>query len=356
MVPVIRALRAASGFDVKVCVTAQHREMLDQVLELFDIVPEYDLNLMKRGQSLTDITTAILSRLPGILADAAPDAVLVHGDTATAMAASLAAFYAGLPVGHVEAGLRSGDIMAPWPEEMNRRLVDTMTTWFFAPTEGSRQNLLAENVPDDAILVTGNTVVDALLEVTGRIENDAELARALDAAFKAFDPDKRLLLVTGHRRENFGQGFRDLCHAIRDIAERGDVQIVYPVHLNPNVQAPVYEILSDCPDIHLIEPLDYLPFVRLMSRADILLTDSGGIQEEAPALGKPVLVMRETTERPEAVEAGTVRLVGTDRARIVSEVARLLDEPAHYKAMSRAHNPYGDGQAAVRIADFLKGV
>jgi len=354
MVPVIKALRAASGFDVKVCVTAQHREMLDQVLTLFEITPEYDLNLMKPGQSLTDVTTAILSQLPKVIADASPDVVLVHGDTVTAMAASLASFYAGVPVGHVEAGLRSGDLMAPWPEEMNRRLVDTMTTWFFAPTEGSRQNLLAENIADAAILVTGNTVVDALLEVTERIENDQTLAQKLDAPFDMLDGDKRLLLVTGHRRENFGQGFRDLCHAIRKIAERGDVEVVYPVHLNPNVQAPVFEILSDHPAIHLIEPLDYLPFVRLMSRADILLTDSGGIQEEAPALGKPVLVMRETTERPEAVEAGTVRLVGTDPTRIVSEVARLLDEPDHYETMSRAHNPYGDGQAAVRIAAFLK--
>ena len=354
MVPVVQALRALPGLETQVCVTAQHREMLDQVLKLFALTPDFDLDLMTPGQDLTSLTNRLLKELPAVFEAAQPDLVLVHGDTTTAMAATLAAFYAKIPVGHVEAGLRSGNIQSPWPEEMNRRVVDQMCSIFFAPTQESRQNLLNEGTADADILVTGNTVIDALLDVAARIDQDQALASQLANQFAEHLSDKRLILVTGHRRENFGTGFEHLCQALSDVAARGDAQVLYPVHLNPNVQKPVFDILGDEPNVTLIPPQDYLPFVYLMTRAEIILTDSGGIQEEAPSLGKPVLVMRDTTERPEAVEAGTVRLVGTDRAKIVAEVSRLLEDPEHYAQMSRAHNPYGDGQAGTRIAAAIE--
>jgi len=353
--PVFRALSEAKQWDVKVCVTAQHRQMLDQVLALFGIVPDFDLNLMKQGQDLTDITNNVLIGMRDVFKQWRPDLVLVHGDTTTAMAASLAAHYAKIPVAHVEAGLRTNNIYSPWPEEMNRRMVGRMASLHFAPTETARANLLAEGCANDYIYVTGNTVIDALLSVVEKINTDVTINQQLHERFAFLHEDKRLILVTGHRRENFGKGFEDICTALCDIAERDDVEIVYPVHLNPNVQEPVLRILGGRPSIHLIEPLDYLPFVYLMSRACILLTDSGGIQEEAPSLGKPVLVMRDTTERPEAVKAGTVRLVGTDVSSIVSATNELLDDIQKYQRMSHAHNPYGDGQAAQRIVEILQG-
>ncbi len=353
MAPVVSALRAQPGLDVRVVVTAQHRQMLDQVLSLFGLVPDEDLDLMAPGQALPDLFARILQGLGPVFERHRPDLVLVHGDTSTTLATALAAFYARIPVGHVEAGLRTGDLQAPWPEEANRRLAAPLCTLHFAPTPTARRNLLAENIPDAAIHVTGNTVIDALLSVAGSLDADPALAARVDAGFPFLDPGKRLLLVTGHRRENFGPGFEQLCLALRDLAARGDVQVVYPVHLNPNVQEPVRRLLGEAGNVVLVPPQDYLPFVRLMSRAHLVLTDSGGIQEEAPSLGKPVLVMRDTTERPEAVDAGTVRLVGTDRARIVGEATRLLDEPAAHAAMARAHNPYGDGQAAARIAGVV---
>jgi UDP-N-acetylglucosamine 2-epimerase (non-hydrolysing) len=354
MAPVVRALAKEPGLESRVCVTAQHRQMLDQVLKLFAITPDYDLNLMRAGQDLTDITVQVLLGLREVLAEAKPDLVLVHGDTTTTCAASLAAFYQRIPVGHVEAGLRTGDIYAPWPEEMNRRVTGRIAEWHFAPTERARESLLREGVPTDRIRVTGNTVIDALLDVAQRLREDDGLKPEMAERFAYLDPRRRLILVTGHRRENFGGGFERVCQALGTLADRPDVEIVYPVHLNPNVQEPVRRILAGRANVHLIEPLDYLPFVALMDRADLLITDSGGVQEEAPSLGKPVLVMRETTERPEAVEAGTVRLVGTDSALIVREATRLLDDPDAYLRMARAHNPYGDGQAARRIVDFLK--
>lgn len=353
MAPVVQALANAPGIEARVCVTAQHREMLDQVLALFDIVPDHDLNLMKPGQDLTDITVAVLDGLRGVLREVRPDVVLVHGDTTTTLAASLAAYFERIPVGHVEAGLRTGNIYSPWPEEVNRRVAGVVTRYHFAPTEGARSNLLAEGVPDAHICVTGNTVIDALLDVVRRLREDTALSAGLDARFSFLDPARRLVLVTGHRRESFGGGFERICQALAAVADRDDVQVVYPVHLNPNVQGPVNRLLGGCGNVHLIEPQDYLPFVYLMNRAHLLITDSGGVQEEAPSLGKPVLVMRETTERPEAVEAGTVELVGTDVARIVAMTNRLLDEDAAYQRMSRAHNPYGDGQAAGRIVKEL---
>lgn len=354
MAPVVRSLSDEERLDVKVCVTAQHRQMLDQVLGLFEIVPDYDLDLMRPGQDLTDITGKVLCGMRDIFCQWKPDLVLVHGDTATAMAASLAAYYAKIPVGHVEAGLRTHDVYSPWPEEMNRRLVGRIATLHFAPTESARANLLAENCADETIFVTGNTVIDALLNVVQRIENDKVLNEELSERFAFLQNNKRLILVTGHRRENFGEGFENICKALRTIAERGDVQIVYPVHLNPNVQEPVNRILADCKNIYLIEPQDYLPFVYLMSRAYLLLTDSGGIQEEAPSLGKPVLVMRDTTERPEAIEAGTVELVGTSEACIVTTTLLLLNDEDKYTRMSRSHNPYGDGLAAMKICSVIK--
>ena len=355
MAPVVSALKATPGVETLVCVTAQHRQMLDQVLALFGLAPDDDLDLMAPGQGLPELFARILTGMAGVLAARRPDLVLVHGDTSTTLAAALAAFYARVPVGHVEAGLRTGDLQAPWPEEANRRLTAPLSALHFAPTARARDNLLAEGIAEGQVHVTGNTVIDALLSVVARIDAEPALAASLAARFPFLDPSRRLVLVTGHRRENFGEGFEQMCLAIRDLAGRGDTQVVYPVHLNPNVQAPVNRILGGVEGVRLVEPLDYLPFVHLMSRAHLVLTDSGGIQEEAPSLGKPVLVMRDTTERPEAVEAGTVRLVGTDRARIVAEASRLLDDPAAYAAMARAHNPYGDGRAARRIADIIAG-
>lgn len=348
MAPVVKALKAAPEVDTSVCVTAQHREMLDQVLSLFGIVPDYDLDLMKPGQGLFEITSAALSGLKGVLAEASPDLILVHGDTTTTLVASLAAYYERVPVGHVEAGLRTGNIYSPWPEEINRKVAGAITRLHFAPTEKSKQNLLAENVPVANITITGNTVIDALLDVVQKLDEESEVSRALDEAV-AIDPTRKMVLVTGHRRESFGDGFLQICNALARLAEREDLQIVYPVHLNPNVKGPVEERLGALEQIKLIPPQDYLPFVHLMRRADIILTDSGGVQEEAPSLGKPVLVMRDTTERPEAIDAGTVKLVGTDSERIVQEVSKLLDEREAYEAMSRAHNPYGDGRASDRI-------
>ncbi|EKK5199514.1 UDP-N-acetylglucosamine 2-epimerase (non-hydrolyzing) [Cronobacter sakazakii] len=355
MAPLVHALAQDPAFDTRVCVTAQHRQMLDQVLHLFSIVPDYDLNIMKPGQGLTEITCRILEGLKPILTEFRPDVVLVHGDTTTTIATSLAAFYQRIPVGHVEAGLRTGDLYSPWPEEANRTLTGHLAMYHFAPTELSRQNLLRENIPDARIFVTGNTVIDALIAVRDRVMADEPLRLRLETQYPFLDGDKKMILVTGHRRESFGEGFEQICRALADIAAQNrDVQIVYPVHLNPNVTEPVNRILGHIDNIVLIEPQEYLPFVWLMNHAWLILTDSGGIQEEAPSLGKPVLVMRETTERPEAVEAGTVRLVGTDTQRIVAEVTRLLHDEAVYQAMSHAHNPYGDGQACEQILHALK--
>lgn len=361
MAPVVLALAAAAGIEPRVCVTGQHRAMLDQVLTLFAIVPDYDLAVMQANQGLTDITTAVLKGLEPVLDDFRPDRVLVHGDTTTSFAASLAAFYRRIPVGHVEAGLRTGNIYAPWPEEMNRRLADAIADLHFAPTERARANLLAEGAAADRVVVTGNTVIDALLHVIARIRQDLPLRDELDRRFDFLATGRgggqpKLVLVTGHRRENFGAGFERICRALARLAERGDVEILYPVHLNPNVQGPVMRILGQRPRVHLIDPVDYLAFVCLMDRAHLIITDSGGIQEEAPSLGKPVLVMRETTERPEAVEAGTVRLVGTDEDLIIRETERLLDNADAYAAMARAHNPYGDGRAAERIVATLRTI
>lgn len=357
MAPVIRALNAlkeqGQELDVRVCVTAQHRQMLDQVLALFKIIPSYDLDIMRSGQDLTDVTVRVLTGLRDVLRDFKPEVVVVHGDTTTTFAASLAAYYERIPVAHVEAGLRTGNIYSPWPEEMNRRLTGGIAALHFAPTENAMHNLIREGVEANTIYVTGNTVVDALLHVASGLDCDAELLRKYDEQFAYLDPSKRLVLVTGHRRENFGEGFESICCALKVLSARHDVEIVYPVHLNPNVQAPVQRILANESSIHLIPPLDYLPFVYLMKRAYLVLTDSGGIQEEAPSLGKPVLVMRDTTERPEGVMAGTVKLVGTDERLIVTEVSALLDDSALYQRMSTASNPYGDGHAAERIASVL---
>ncbi|AKM08247.1 non-hydrolyzing UDP-N-acetylglucosamine 2-epimerase [Pelagerythrobacter marensis] len=353
MAPVVQALAEARDMTARVCVTAQHRQMLDQVLGLFDIAPDYDLDLMKPGQDLSDITANVLHGLRPVLSDFQPDMVLVHGDTSTTLAASLAAYYQRIPVGHVEAGLRTGDILSPWPEEVNRKVAGAISHLHFAPTERSQRNLLAENVSPSHVHVTGNTVIDALQEIVSRIDSDDALAQELAERFD-LKADKRLILVTGHRRESFGGGFERICEAIAQIAKRPDVEIVYPVHLNPNVRGPVERLLSGRANVRLIEPQDYLPFVYLMNRASLILTDSGGIQEEAPSLGKPVLVMRDTTERPEALDAGTVRLVGTDVALIVENVMRLLDDREAYEEMSFAHNPYGDGRAAQRIVEAIR--
>ena len=354
MAPLVHALEADSHFDAKVCVTAQHREMLDQVLELFEIKPDFDLNIMKAGQTLNDVTTSILKGLKPVLEDFKPDVVLVHGDTATTFAASLAAYYQQIKVGHVEAGLRTGNIYSPWPEEANRKLTSAITNYHFAPTAGSKDNLLNEGVSEDEITVTGNTVIDALFWVREKLKQDRSLSDSLSSMFDYLDPNKKLILVTGHRRESFGGGFERICEALRQIAsEHPESQVLYPVHLNPNVQEPVKRLLQDLDNVFLIEPQQYLSFCYLMDRASIILTDSGGIQEEAPSLGKPVLVMRDTTERPEAVDAGTVRLVGTDTALIVDQVDLLLANPVEYQNMSKAHNPYGDGLACGRILKFL---
>lgn len=353
MAPVVHALRAMPGLRVSVTVTAQHRQMLDQVLALFQLCPDHDLDVMRASQSLPDLFARLLTGVSDVIAKDRPDALLVHGDTSTTLAAALAGFYAKVPVGHVEAGLRTGDLSAPWPEEANRRLVTPLCQWHFAPTETSRRNLLAEGVRDTDILVTGNTVIDALLGVRHRISADPELGRALDERFPFLGGGRRAILVTGHRRESFGEGFEQICLALGDLAARRDVVVVFPVHLNPHVQEPVQRHLGGRDNVHLLAPLDYLPFVHLMTRAEIILTDSGGIQEEAPSLGKPVLVMRDTTERPEAVQAGTVHLVGANRARIVGAATALLDDDDARERMACAHNPYGDGQAARRIAERL---
>lgn len=352
MAPVFDKLKDASEFDVRVAVTAQHREMLDQVLRLFSIEPAYDLNVMKPGQGLTEITVAVLRGLDPVLEDFSPDLVLVHGDTTTTLAASLAAYYRRVAVGHVEGGLRTGDIYSPWPEEINRKVAGTIATLHFAPTQKAASNLIAEGVRDAAISITGNTVIDALLDVVARLEADPDRSDELDATF-GIDPSKRMILVTGHRRESFGGGFQRICDALSVLARRDDVQIIYPVHLNPNVKGPVEASLGALAQVKLIAPVEYLPFVHLMRRADIILTDSGGVQEEAPSLGKPVLVMRDTTERPEAVDAGTVKLVGANTEAIVREATSLLDNPTAYRAMARSHNPYGDGRAGERIRDAI---
>jgi UDP-N-acetylglucosamine 2-epimerase (non-hydrolysing) len=354
MAPLVLMLANNKNFDTRVCVTAQHREMLDQVLDLFSIIPDYDLNIMKPGQDLNDITTAILKNMKGILSDFKPDIVLVHGDTATTFATALACYYQKIAIGHVEAGLRTGNLYSPWPEEANRKLTGAITTWHFAPTAIAKQNLLNEGVNEASIVVTGNTVIDALFEVIDKLNSDTSLSDKLMVRFDFLSTDKKLVLVTGHRRESFGDGFERICTALARVAEANpNVQIVYPVHLNPNVQEPVNRILSNHRNIFLIEPLDYLPFVYLMNRATVILTDSGGIQEEAPSLGKPVLVMRDTTERPEAISAGTVKLVGTDSNVIFESLTELLNDREAYELMSKAHNPYGDGKACSSIIQAL---
>lgn len=353
MAPLVKQMRECFNGEVRVCVTAQHRQMLDQVLSLFGIVPDYDLNLMKPGQDLTDITASVLIAMRNVLDDFKPDIMLVHGDTTTTFAASLAAYYKKIPVAHVEAGLRTGNPYSPWPEEMNRKLTGAISTFHFAPTAASRNNLLRESVVAESIFVTGNTVIDALLEIVKKIENEPVLKALLEEQFNFLSSKKRMILITGHRRENFGQGFEEICKALAKLAKKEDVELVYPVHLNPSVQEPVHRLLGDLPNVHLIEPLDYLPFVYLMNRSYLIITDSGGIQEEAPSLGKPVLVMRDTTERPEAVEAGTVKLVGTDAKKIYHEVSKLLDDIVVYQSMSLADNIYGDGKAAEKIVDLL---
>lgn len=358
MAPVVLALQQAEGLESLVCVTAQHRQMLDQVLNLFDIKPDYDLDLMAPNQDLFDITSKVLLGLRDVLREAQPDIVLVHGDTTTCFAAGLAAFYQNIKLGHVEAGLRTGNLRAPFPEEANRTLVGRLTDYHFAPTQSSKNNLLTEGVPEQNIVVTGNTVIDALLIVRDKVIGEPDsvwLEKFGETLFKTIcDSSRKLILITGHRRENFGQGFIDLCNAIKELAQKHpDWDLVYPVHLNPNVQKPVYEILDQLDNVYLIAPLDYEPFVWIMNRSDLILTDSGGIQEEGPSLGKPVLVMREVTERPEAVDAGTVLLVGTDKEKIVSGVEKVLLDSDVYARMSKAHNPYGDGHACEKIIQTL---
>lgn len=354
MAPIVRRLAETPGITSLVCVTAQHRQMLDQVLNLFAITPDRDLDLMRDGQGLTYVTTAVLERLGDVYQDLKPDRVLVQGDTTTTFAAALAAFYAKVPVAHVEAGLRTGNVHSPWPEEMNRRLTTHIADLHFPPTETAKQNLLREGVDPARVAVTGNTVIDALLDALAILDADPARAAAIDAELPSTDPRRRLILVTGHRRENFDGGLERVARGLLRLAARGDVEIVYPVHLNPNVRQVASSVLGANPAIHLIPPLDYLPFIRLMRRVDLIITDSGGVQEEAPSLGKPVLVTRDTTERPEAVEAGTVELVGTDTERLVTRANRLLDDRAAYDAMSFAHNPYGDGKAAARILESLR--
>jgi len=353
MVPLVKVLQERSNFGVKVCVTGQHRQMLDQVLAVFGVEPDYDLNLMRPGQGLTDLTCSILSGMEPVLREYRPDWVLVHGDTSTAMSVAIAAFYQKIRVGQIEAGLRTNRLDSPWPEEGNRQIVSRLAQLHFAPTHRAKMNLIRENVSEDRIRVTGNTVIDALLRVKKQIDGDLDLQSRLAQQFPFLDPTKRLILVTGHRRENFGQGFENICRAIVELAKDRDVQVVYPVHLNPNVQEPVRRLLSGNSRIFLVPPVDYLPFVYLMHRSYLLLTDSGGIQEEAPSLGKPVLVMRDTTERPEAIESGAVRLVGTEAEAIVKVTRDLLAHDDLYQTMSRSPNPYGDGRACQRICDEL---
>lgn len=353
MAPLVTALKQQPSLQTIVAVTAQHRQMLDQVLDLFEITPDEDLNVMQPGQTLSELTSRIVQGMEQVIAKHAPDIVLVHGDTTTTFATSLAAFYQRTAIGHVEAGLRTGNLYSPWPEEANRKLTGVLANLHFAPTTQAAQNLRNEGVPATSIYITGNTVIDALLAVVAKIKDTPSLQSELSAHFPFLDASKRLVLVTGHRRENFGDGFEQICHALKAIADRGDTQVVYPVHLNPNVQEPVRRILADQPAVHLIDPLEYLPFVYLMSRCDLIITDSGGVQEEAPSLGKPVLVMRDTTERPEAILAGTVKLVGTRTSNIVEQANLLLDDSSAYAQMAFANNPYGDGSAAIRIAALL---
>ena len=360
MAPLVKEFqKSTNDFETKVCVTAQHREMLDQVLDLFEIVPDYDLNLMKPGQDLYDITSNVLLGMKEVLSDFKPDIVLVHGDTTTTSSTSLSAFYQQIKIGHVEAGLRTGDLLSPWPEEANRQITGVLASYHFAPTSTSRDNLLRENKNEVNIIVTGNTVIDALFLALDKIENSHELRNSIISNINSqykLDVNKKLILVTGHRRENFGKGFINICEALKEIAlQNSDVDIVYPVHLNPNVQKPVKELLSEVENIHLIEPLQYETFLYLMNKSYFIITDSGGVQEEAPSLGKPVLVMRDTTERPEALEAGTVKLVGTNSEMIIKEAQILLDNDSEYEQMSKAHNPYGDGKACEKIVKFIKG-
>ncbi|MBW1637429.1 MAG: UDP-N-acetylglucosamine 2-epimerase (non-hydrolyzing) [Deltaproteobacteria bacterium] len=350
----VKKLQQIDGISARLCVTAQHRTMLDQVLELFNLVPDYDLDIMQSRQDLTDISCNVLQGLRGVLEDYQPDLLLVHGDTTTTFFASLAGYYSRIPVGHVEAGLRTGDIYSPWPEEINRKLTCAIAEKHYAPTDSARENLLGEGVPENNILVTGNTVIDSLLWVSREIDESQNHQKSLHDSFSFLQEEKKLVLITGHRRESFGSGFENICKALLRIARRKDVQLVYPVHLNPQVQEPVNRILGHKKNIHLINPLDYLPFVYLMKKAEIIITDSGGIQEEAPSLGVPVLVMRDTTERPEAVEAGTVKLVGSNEWKIVVEAERLLDDRNLHHKMSAIHNPYGDGQACERIVKDLR--
>ena len=355
MAPVVKAFENNLKFESKVCVTAQHREMLDQVLDLFEIEPEFDLNLMTPGQTLNDVTSTILLHLKTIFRDYQPDLVLVHGDTATTFAAALAAYYEQIDVGHVEAGLRTGNIYSPWPEEINRKLTASIARFHFAPTIAAKENLKSEGIGDDAIIVTGNTVIDALLSVQEKILDDCMLETKLSSNFKNIDFSKKIILVTGHRRENFGAGFEAICSALARLArERNDIEIVYPVHLNPNVQLPVKQYLSEFKNVHLLQPLEYLPFVYLMMKSYVIITDSGGIQEEAPSLGKPVLVMRDTTERPEAVAVGSVKLVGTSSNQIVENVHLLLKDMNEYQRMSCATNPYGNGKASQAILEYIE--
>lgn len=358
MAPLVKAFEEEKNIVSKVCVTAQHREMLDQVLEIFDITPDYDLNIMKSGQDLFDITSNVLIGIKKVLNDFNPDIVLVHGDTTTTSSTSLAAFYNKIKVGHVEAGLRTGDIYSPWPEESNRQITGVLANYHFAPTLTSKENLLKENKDSKNIIVTGNTVIDALFLALEKIENNIDLKKSIENSINKqykINDDKKIILVTGHRRENFGTGFINICMALKTLALNNlDIDIVYPVHLNPNVQKPVKEILSDVSNIFLIEPLKYESFIYLMNKSHFIITDSGGVQEEAPSLGKPVLVMRDTTERPESLVAGTVKLVGTDAKKIIKEAQLLLNDETEYLKMSKAHNPYGDGNACQKIVDFIK--
>lgn len=353
MVPVVEELKKIDSIESRVCVTAQHREMLDGVLNIFNIKPEYDLDLMKKNQDLTDVTMSVLAGMRNVLKDFKPNWVLVHGDTTTTFAASLAAYYEKISVGHVEAGLRTRNIYSPWPEEGNRKLVSPIANIHFAPTENAKQNLLREGVSQNIILVTGNTVIDSLLKTVKKIEENDELQNFLSKKFEFIDRTKKIILVTGHRRENFGVGFENICNALDKLSKNSDVQIIYPVHLNPNVREPVNRIIGNNDKIHLVEPMDYLEFVYLMKISTLILTDSGGIQEEAPALGKPVLVMRDNTERPEAVNAGTAILIGTNADNIFENTMRLLKDGAVYKKMSTAINPFGDGNAAKKIVEYF---
>ncbi len=360
MAPLIKTFQADKDFLTKVCVTAQHRQMLDQVLNIFDINPDYDLNIMKPGQDLFDVTANVLSGMKHVLSDFNPDIVLVHGDTTTTSACSLAAFYNKIKIGHIEAGLRTGDIYSPWPEEANRKITGVLADYHFAPTTTSENNLLKENINKKNILVTGNTVIDALYLMIEKIEKNprlkSKILELISSQYKLFD-DKKIILVTGHRRENFGHGFRNICNALKTIADNNpDFDIVYPVHFNPNVQKPVRKILSNAKNIHLIEPLSYECFIYMMSKSFFIITDSGGIQEEAPSLGKPVLVMRDSSERPEAIKAGTVKLVGTDYSKIIEESQKLIDDENEYNMMSKAYNPYGDGKASLKVLNFIKNI